>query len=69
MPYFLNLLKKILKINTKIKFNKKKLVGHYITTPYTYVPKKGSKIKIASEIDFNKGIKNLINQIKNNKKL
>ena len=64
LPYFLGTLAKILKINKKIKYENKKLLGHYILSPYTYIPKKGKKFKIKSEINFKAGIKNLINKKK-----
>ena len=45
------------------------MIGHYILSPYTYVPKKGKKFKIKSEIVFKEGIKKLINEKQSNKKL
>ena len=69
LPDFLNFLETILKTKKKIKFNKKKIVGHYISSPYSYIPKVGKKIKIIKQLDFKKGIKNLINETKNNKNL
>jgi UDP-glucose 4-epimerase len=69
LPDFLNFLKIILKTKKKIKFIKKKLVGHYIYSPYSYIPKVGKKIKIKKELNFKKEINNLINEIKNNKNL
>ena len=66
---FLNFLEIIFKTKKKIKFVEKKLVGHYISSPYSYIPKIGKKIKIKKELNFKKGIRNLINEIKNNKNL
>ena len=67
--YFLGMLAKILKIKNKIKFKNKKIPGHYVLSPYTYIPKTGKKFKIKSGISFKQGLKNLISEIKNNKKL
>ena len=69
LPYFLSTLAKILSINKEIKFKNRKLLGHYVLSPYTYVPKKGKKFKIKSEIDFKEGIKKLVKEKESNKKL
>ena len=69
MPYFLGTLAKILKINKKIKYKNKKLLGHYILSPYTFVPKKGKKFKTKSEIVFKEGIEKLVNEKQGNQKL
>ena len=55
----------MLKISQKIKFQNKKYVGHYDTTPFTYQFKKGQIFKHKSNIDIYDGILQLINEIKN----
>ena len=69
LPYLLRILSKILKIKKEIRFKNKKIPGHYVFSPYTYVPIKGKKFYIRSGINFKKGLKNLIKELKNNKKL
>ena len=67
LPYFLNILAKILKNKKRIKFRNKKLVGHYTISPYTYEPIKGEKFRIKSSVSFEAGIKKLVKEIKNRK--
>ena len=69
LPYFLRILSKILKIKKEIRFKNKKIPGHYVFSPHTYVPIKGKKFHIRSGINFKKGLKNLVKELKNNKKL
>ena len=66
--YFLKKLAKILKISKKIKFYNKKYIGHYTVTPFTYKPRSGEKFELNSEINFDKGLSQLIKKIKNSKK-
>tara|TARA_B100000315_G_scaffold108314_1_gene99431 strand:- start:401 stop:1273 length:873 start_codon:yes stop_codon:yes gene_type:complete len=69
LPYFLRTLSKLLKIKKEIRFKNKKILGHYVLSPHTYVPIKGKKFNIKSGINFKKGLKNLVRELKNNKKL
>ena len=69
LPYFLRILSKILKIKKEIIFKNKKIPGHYVFSPHTYVPIKGKKFHIRSDINFKKGLKNLVKELKNNQKL
>ena len=48
----------------RIIFKNKKNVGHYILNPYDYREKRGKKLKIKSNISFEKGIKKLILSLK-----
>ena len=69
MTKFLKNLSKILKISKKIKFQNRKVVGHYDITPFTYQFKKGQIFKHKSNIDIHDGILQLINEIKNERNL
>ena len=69
MTVLLKNLSKMLKISQKIKFQNKKYVGHYDTTPFTYQFKKGQIFKHKSNIDIYDGILQLINEIKNERNL
>ena len=69
LPYFLRILSKILKIKKEIRFKNKRIHGHYVHSPHTYVPIKGKKFNIKSGINFKKGLKNLVKELKSNKKL
>ena len=66
---FLKNLSKMLKISKKIKFQNRKVVGHYDITPFTYQFKKGQIFKHKSNIDIHDGILQLINEIKNERNL
>lgn len=63
---FLKNLAKILKINKKIKFSNKNLIGHYETNPYTFKFKKGKVLNYKSKVNFRYAILQLINEIKKN---
>ena len=63
---FLKTLAAILKIKKKVRFKNKKIIGHYVLSPYTFVPKAGKKFNIKSEINFKEGLRNLIDKTKNN---
>ena len=69
MTMFLKNLSKMLKITKKIKFQNRKVVGHYDITPFTYKFKKGQIFKHKSNIDIHDGILQLINEIKNERNL
>ena len=69
MTMFLKNLSKMLKISKKIKFQNRKVVGHYDITPFTYQFKKGQIFKYKSNIDIHDGILQLINEIKNERNL
>lgn len=62
---FLLILKKIFGNRKKIVFINKKKHGHYIKNPYTYKFRKGKKIHLKSQINFEEGLKNLIKEVKN----
>ena len=64
---FLKNLSKILNISKKIKFQNKKIVGHYDITPFTYKFKRGQIFKHKSNLDIYDGILQLINEIRNEK--
>ena len=64
---FLKNLAKILNISEPIKFQNKKIVGHYETTPFTYKFKIGKILKHKSNIDIYDGVSQLINEIRNEK--
>jgi len=59
---FLTILKKIFNDKKKIIFINKKKHGHYIKNPYTYKFRKGKKINLKSQIDFELGLKKLIKE-------
>ena len=61
---FLNNLCGKLNIKNKIEYQNKKQVGHYTVTPFTFKPKKGEKFFLKSNIDFYKGLTQLINELK-----
>ena len=65
----LKILAKILKVSKKIKFLNKKYIGHYTISPYTYKLKVGKRFPFSSQIDFNKGLLKLVNNIKEHKKI
>ena len=69
MTMFLKNLSKMLKISKKIKFQNRKVIGHYDITPFTYQFKKGQIFKHKSNIDIHDGILQLINEIKNERNL
>ena len=64
---FLKNLSKMLMISKKIKFQNRKVVGHYVITPFTYKPKKVQIFRHKSNIDIYNGILQLINEIRNEK--
>ena len=67
LSIFLKKLSKILNITKKIKFQNKKAIGHYETTPFSYKFKKGENFKIKSNIDIYNEVLELIDEIKNEK--
>ena len=60
----LKILANILKIKKKIKFLNKKLLGHYIISPFTYKFKNGKKFTLSSNVNFKDGLLDLIQTIK-----
>ena len=65
----LGMIAEILKIkNNKIIFKKKKIVGHYISTPYSHSKDFDSKIIVNNYIDIGQGLLNLIKNISYRKK-
>jgi UDP-glucose 4-epimerase len=61
---FLKILANILKIKKNIKFLNKKLLGHYIISPFTYKFKNGKKFALSSNVNFKNGLLELIQVIK-----
>ena len=61
---FLKILSGILKIRKKIKFLNKKLLGHYVLSPFTYKFKNGKKFTMNSNIDFKSGLLELVEVLK-----
>jgi len=57
----------ILGLNKKFKFKNKSNSGHYIKTPYTYIPKIAKKFSQKVQIDLRKGLLQLIKEIKKEK--
>ena len=62
----LNKVGKILNIKKKHHFKNIRNNGHYDTSPYSYEPKKDKHIYIKSKINIDTGIKELINEKRNN---
>jgi UDP-glucose 4-epimerase len=58
---------KILGLNKKFQFKNISTSGHYIRTPYTYVPKIAKKFSQKTQIDLGKGLLKLIEEIKKEK--
>ena len=61
---FLIKVKKILKIKNKIIFKNKKILGHYVSNPSTFRFKKGNDITATSHKNFEKDIKEIVEEIK-----
>ena len=57
----------ILGLNKKFQFKNKSSSGHYIRTPYTYIPKIAKKFSQKLQIDLEKGLFQLIEEIKKEK--
>ena len=57
----------ILGLNKKFLFKNKSSSGHYIKTPYTYIPKIAKKFSQKVQIDLEKGLSQLIEEIKKEK--
>lgn len=64
----LKMLGEILKISKNVKFLNKKYIGHYTVSPFTYTPKPGKKFIFSSNIEFRKGLLDLVKSIKKEKK-
>lgn len=66
---FLKMIAEILMINPKkIHFKNKSYPGHYVVTPYSYLPKPGKKYVPNKTIDLGQGIIDLIEFIKREEK-
>ena len=63
----LKTIKEILNLKKPIKFKKQKYTGHYIRTPYEYMPDIGKKYTPSLHVDIGQGILNLVEEIKNDK--
>ncbi len=64
----LKTLAEILNISDKINFKKSKELGHYITTPYNYIPRLGKKFTPNLHVDLGQGLLQMIDEIINNDK-
>jgi len=60
----LSTLSKVLGYKGKIIFKNKKILGHYIKTPYTYKPKYGKKLSLKKNLNFTKSLISLVNEVK-----
>jgi UDP-glucose 4-epimerase len=69
MPIFrlLKMISEIIGIKKKIKFLRKKKIGHYLTTPYAYNNKLIKKFIPDFHVDLGQGLLQLVKQIKNEK--
>ena len=67
LPDLLKTIKEILNLKKPIKFKKLKYKGHYVRTPYKYIPELGKKFIPPLHVDIGQGILNLIHEIKNDK--
>lgn len=65
----LNTLSKILNFKEKIIFKNKKILGHYVKTPFTYKPKYGKKLLVRKSLNFEKGLVKLVQEVKKELKL
>ena len=63
----MKMIAEILGLNKKFQFKNISTSGHYIRTPYTYVPKKAKKFSQKTQIDLGKGLLKLIEEIKKEK--
>ena len=61
---FLMKVKKILKVKDKVKFENKKILGHYVSNPSTFQFKLGKNITSSSHKNFEKDIREIIEEIK-----
>ena len=57
----------ILGLNKKFQFKNISSSGHYIKTPYTYIPKIAKKFSQKVQIDLGEGLFKLIEEIKKEK--
>ena len=67
MSDLLKIIKEILNLKKPIIFKKIKYRGHYVRTPYEYIPDIGKKYIPSLHVDIGQGILDLINEIKNEK--
>ena len=63
----MKMISEILGLNKKFLFKNKSSSGHYIKTPYTYIPKIAKKFSQKVQIDLEKGLSQLIEEIKKEK--
>jgi UDP-glucose 4-epimerase len=61
------MISEIIGTKKKIKFLKKKRIGHYLTTPYAYNNKLIKKFIPDFHVDLGQGLLQLVKQIKNEK--
>ncbi len=60
----IKMIKIILKVNKKVSFKRKPMMGHYDKNPFNDVPKKQIEYKVKPTISLSKGIIKIINSIK-----
>tara|TARA_X000000950_G_scaffold192769_1_gene232536 strand:+ start:2275 stop:3150 length:876 start_codon:yes stop_codon:yes gene_type:complete len=65
----LSTLSKILNLKEKIIFKNKKILGHYVKTPFTYKPKYGKKLLFRKSLNFEKGLVKLVYEVKKELKI
>lgn len=65
----LSILSKILNLKEKIIFKNKKILGHYVKTPFTYKPKYGKKLLLRKSLNFEKGLIKLVHEVKKELKI
>ncbi len=61
----LNFIKKLMKVNYKISFEKNKLIAHYIKYPDKFAEPKLKKIKFKEKVSLDQGLISLNNYMKN----
>lgn len=61
---FIKIILETLNVKKKILYKKKKQIGHYVRTPYSFEDNLGIKLNIPLSIDFGQGILQMINQLK-----
>ena len=63
----MKMIAEILDLKKKFQFKNISTSGHYIKTPYTYIPKIAKRFSQKIQIDLGKGLSQLIEEIKKEK--
>ena len=61
---FIKIILETLNFNKKVIYKKKKQIGHYIRTPYSFEDHLGIKLNLPLSIDFGQGILQMIKELK-----